>query len=173
MTSALWGRLCEYNRLFVSEDEIIKRGLDVTLKYNPNHDYYIRDTKLNQRKGIEILELVNTKQPFYYNIARIKPFLLSKSRSLTGKVAMKYIEDVIRIHTDNVTFNKEHDDVMYESKTVKLSKEDKTTGRIMFKGVACFDNFTTGHKTDNYKNEGEDIEYDENNDEMDENIKMF
>lgn len=44
---------------------------------------------------------------------------------------MKYIDSVIRIHTDNVTFNKEHDDVLYESKTFKLTKEAKTTGLIV------------------------------------------
>ena len=160
MTSALWGRLCEYNRLFVSYEQIKEKKIDHTLDYNRKHDYFIRNVKKN-KQGIEILELINTNKPFYYNIARIKPFLISKSRSLIGTIAMKYIKDVVRIHTDNVTFNKEHDDVIYETKTMKLVKEDKTTGDITFKFAGCYMNHTTGDKTNNYKLEDEEDEGDE------------
>ena len=160
MTSALWGRLCQYNRLFVSYEQIKEKKIDHTLDYNRKHDYFIRNVKKN-KQGIEILELINTNKPFCYNIARIKPFLISKSRSLIGTIAMKYIKDVVRIHTDNVTFNKEHDDVIYETKTMKLVKEDKTTGDITFKFAGCYMNHTTGDKTNNYKLEEGDDECDE------------
>ena len=44
----------------------------------------------------------------------------------------------VRIHTDNVTFNKQHDDVIYETKAMKLVKENKTTGDIEWRGCGSF-----------------------------------
>lgn len=161
MTSALWGRLAQYNRLFVTDDEIFEKKLDICFEYNPKHQYYVRDFTYNHKKGVEVMELVNTKQPFKFNIARIKPFLLSKSRSLTGTIAMKYIDDVVRIHTDNVTFNKQHDDVIYETKAMKLVKENKTTGDIEWRGCGSFVNWTTGYKTlDNDKKDVDELDDD-------------
>lgn len=151
MTSSLWGRLCEYNRIFKTIDEL--DDYDVSVDYDINHKYYIRNVTYNKKKGTDIYEIVNASRPYYYNIARIKPFLISKSRELTGKIAMTYIDDVVRIHTDNITFNKEHDDVMDgTSKFMTLTKEDKTTGLITFKGVACYRNHTNEkYTTRNYK----------------------
>jgi len=152
MMSSLWGRLCEYNRRFKTEDELI--NYDATLRYDINHEYYIRNITHNKKKDTEFYELINTKRPYYYNIARIKPFLISKSRELTGAIAIQYIDDVVRIHTDNITFNKEHDDVIDStSKFMTLTKEDKTTGLITFRGVGCYRNHTNEkYTTLNYKN---------------------
>jgi len=153
MTSALWGRLCQYNRKFKTMDEINDEDLDVSITYDSDHDYYIRNIEQNG-KGEDVYELVNCKKPYYSSVARFKPFLLSKSREMIGKVALKYIDDVVRIHTDNVTFNKQHDDVIFEAGTYKLSKEDKTTGLIQFRRDDCYkhfdnDKFTTkGFKDD-------------------------
>ena len=74
MTSALWGRLAEHNRLFKTEEQIIEEGLDVVLRYNVNHNYYIRNITQN-REHEDLCEIVNCKNPYYYKIARIKPFL--------------------------------------------------------------------------------------------------
>jgi hypothetical protein len=141
ITSSLWGRLAEHNRLFRTDEEIVEQNLDVSLDFDPNHKYYIRNVTQNKR-GDDLCEIVNSKKPYHFNIARIKPFLLSKSREMIGKVAIKYIDSVIRIHTDNVTFNEEHDDVVFQSKTFKLTKEEKTTGLIEFRYVDCYKNYT-------------------------------
>jgi hypothetical protein len=141
ITSSLWGRLAEHNKLFKTFEEIVEENLDVSLEYDPNHKYYIRNTTQNKR-GDDLCEIVNCKKPYHFNIARVKPFLLSKSREMIGKVAIKYIDDVVRIHTDNVTFNRQHDDVVFQSKTFKLTKEEKTTGLIEFRRVDCYKNYT-------------------------------
>ena len=153
MTSALWGRLAEHNRLFKTEEQIVEEGLDVVLRYNVNHKYYIRNITQN-RKHEDLCKIVNCKNPYYYKIARIKPFLLDKARYLTAKVALKYIDDVVRICVDNVTFDKEHDDVMYHTNTFKLVKEKKTTGLIAFRRYDCYRNFTNEKYTTKhyYKN---------------------
>jgi hypothetical protein len=152
MTSAIWGRLAQFHRLFKTDEEIINENLDVSLEYDINHDYYIRNITQN-RKGDDVYELINCKKPYYYNLARIKPFLLAKSRDMIGKVAIKYIDDVVRICVDNVTFNQQHDDVMFNSKTFKLTMENKTTGLISWRNELCYKNHTTGHETKNFKDE--------------------
>ena len=63
---------------------------------------------------------------------------------MTGKIAIKYIDDVVRILIDNVTFNKVHDDVVFQANTFKLTKEAKTTGIIEWKYGTCYYNETTG-----------------------------
>lgn len=162
MTSALWGRLAQHNRIFKTDDEIEEGDLDVVMEYNPNHDYYIRNVTQN-RKGEDVNELVSCKRPYYLNIARIKPFLLAKSRVMIGYKAIQYIDDVIRIHTDNVTFNKEHDDILYATKTFKLTKEAKTTGLIEWRRCDCYKNYTnTKYMTKNFK---DDVLDDEENDD--------
>jgi hypothetical protein len=77
------------------------------------------------RKGNDLCEIINSRKPYHFNIARIKPFLLAQSRIMTGKIAIKYIDDVERICIDNVTFNKVHDDVVFQASTFKLTKEAK------------------------------------------------
>ena len=156
ITSSLWGRLAEFNRLFKTDEEIVDENLDVSLKYDPKHKYYIRSTKTN-RKGDDLCELVNSKKPYHFNIARIKPFLLAKSREMIGKVAIKYIDDVVRICVDNVTFNKVHDDVVFQANTFKLTKENKTTGFIEWKYTTCYKNYTTNYETKHFdKSESDD-----------------
>jgi hypothetical protein len=115
MTSALWGRIGEHNRLFKTDEEIAEEGLLVCGRYDPRYDYYIRNTTQN-RKGDDLCEIVRCDKPYHFSIARMKPFLQDRSRYLTAKVAMKYIDDVMRICVDNVTFNKERDDVMFHTK---------------------------------------------------------
>lgn len=40
MTSALWGRLAQHNRLFRTDDKIEEGDLDVVMEFDINHDYY-------------------------------------------------------------------------------------------------------------------------------------
>lgn len=169
MISALWGRLCQYNRKFITETEIIDEQIDAVNEFNPKHEYYIRDMKYSNKKKDYINELISCKQPYHYNIARIKPFLLSKSRSMTGKKALEYIDDVVRIHTDNVTFNKRHDDISENERLYKIVKEEKTTGTITFKNAGCYKNHTNPkYTTKNYNKTYRDCD-----DEIDDDECLF
>lgn len=162
MTSALWGRICQHNRLFKTEKQCEDEDIDYVYRYNINHDYYIRNSTFN-KKGEEVLELVSTKNPYRYSIARIKPFLLARSRDLTGKIARKHIENVVRIHTDNITFDREFTDCEYEKYPFKLSKENKTTGKIHFIRASCYKHYgNEKYTTKNYSN----YENNESDDEM-------
>ena len=96
ITSSLWGRLAEFNRLFKTDEEIVEEKIDVSLKYDPSHKYYIRSIKTT-RKGDDLCELINSRKPYHFNISRIKPFLLAKSREMTAKVAIKYMYEYAQI----------------------------------------------------------------------------
>ena len=62
------------------------------------------------------------------------------------------IDDVVRIHTDDIVFNKRHDDVMTAFKTYPdLVAETKTTGIIEFQSVNSYHNFTTEENHGKYK----------------------
>eukprot|EP01038_Epipyxis_sp_PR26KG_P017274 gene17274-23822_t len=56
MTSALWGRISQHNRLFKTEQECEDENIDYLDNFNSNHAYYIRDSKFN-KKGEEVFEL--------------------------------------------------------------------------------------------------------------------
>ncbi len=45
ITSSLWGRLAEFNRLFKTFEQFVDENLDVVTTYNPSHNYYIRSVK--------------------------------------------------------------------------------------------------------------------------------
>jgi hypothetical protein len=79
---------------------------------------------------------------------------------MTGKVAIKYIDDVVRICTDNVTFSQSHDDVVFQKNTFKLTKENKTTGIIEWKYTTCYYNETTGYKTKHFDKSNDDSDDD-------------
>ncbi len=121
LMSSLGGRLFQFNRKFKYLDELKKNPLDFSMDYDPEHKYFVRNIKYNCTKegDKKVYELIETKKPYKFNLARIKPFLLSKSRAIVGAVALDYIDDVVRIHTDNVTFNKQHDDVIQKHTNTK------------------------------------------------------
>ena len=172
LMSSLGGRLFQLNRMFKTLDELKESKLDFSMDYDLNHKYFVRNIKYYHKKtgDTKVYELIETKKPYKFNLARIKPFLLSYSRALVGAVALDYIDDVVRIHTDNVTFNKQHDDVIEKhtntKEIIRLVKEDKTTGLIKFKGVGCYKHYTNDkYTTKNYDDFDEDDEEIENDEE--------
>jgi hypothetical protein len=170
MASSLWGQLARHNVLFKTEDQIIEEGIDAVLEYDPEHEYYVYNIS-NNRKREEVYHLVKCEQPYYMNVARIKQFLLSYARTLTAKVAMKYIDSVVRICVDNVTFNEEHDDVIFSSGTFNLVKEEKSTGNIHFKSAMVYKHFDNPkYTTKNYDKDDETDDELEYWDEIDDDI---
>ena len=61
----------------------------------------------------------------------------------------------------NVTFNKVHDDVIFQASTFKLTKENKTTGLIEWKYTTCYSNHTTNYKTKHFDKSKSDDSDDE------------
>jgi hypothetical protein len=143
LMSSAWGRLSQFNKKYLTFDEIIKNDLSVTMNLaRTDCDYFMIDEKSNGR-----CTLVNAKKPYkYIKLARIKRFLLAQARMCTANIALMYIDDVIRIHTDNVTFNKKHDDVMTKYKTYpELRIENKTTGLMKWNNVKVCERVETDY----------------------------
>jgi hypothetical protein len=73
ITSSLWGQLARNNVIYRTEEEIMDNEIDVSLEYDTNHKYFVREIT-NYKNGTQKYHLVESKQPYYMNIARIKPF---------------------------------------------------------------------------------------------------
>jgi hypothetical protein len=70
--------------------------------------------------------------PYRHNI-RLKSFLTAIGRVKIAEVALTDLDGCLRIHTDGIVFNKK-----MKEKFTGLIKEDKTSGRINWKGVNCY-----------------------------------
>ena len=55
--------------------------------------------------------MIDMKDPYKYNI-RLKGFLNAYTRTNTAKIAMLDIENVLRIHTDSISFKVEHPELV-------------------------------------------------------------
>jgi hypothetical protein len=76
---------------------------------------------------------LKTAKPYKYNI-RLKPFITSFGRNKTGRISLKMIDNVIRIHTDGIAFNRD-----YTTKTEHFTPEAKTTGHIKFNNINSYE----------------------------------
>lgn len=91
--NCFWGALCQTNVL--------------TLTLTPNNKSINHD-KWNIRNfkpcdnGNCIVDLVNRDKPYETNFARIKPFIMAKSRYMLSKVIEQNINKVVWAHTDGV-----------------------------------------------------------------------
>lgn len=144
LLSSLWGSLCQFNKMFFNEEEF--ENLDVSKLSDDEPTEY----KLLERKdyynGDNIktsYHCIPTKQPYKNifddsnsdgNLARLKPFLVSFARCYIAKIIMKekILDNVIRIHTDGIILNKEHDFTHLKYHPIS---ELKSTGDIIFKNV--------------------------------------
>lgn len=143
LLSSIWGYVCKTYKIYMTFEEIVSSDYNIVPEYDFEADYFIRDTK-TKRNGDITYELVNCKKPFKYEIARVKPFLLSRGRYITGKIALLHIEDVIRIQTDGLVFKNSHPDILTEySSFPTLCEDKKTSGHIIWYHANKYHNLTT------------------------------
>jgi hypothetical protein len=120
LLSMLWGQLCKNNTININEDDI-----DLT-KYDC--DDIVNYIKKNNNNYFVVKK--DSDKPYKNEIARMKPFLTAKCRSNMRRLALNMPDNVIRIQTDNVTFDKP-----FNKEVKRLIQEDKTTGIIIWKNV--------------------------------------
>jgi hypothetical protein len=144
--SSLWGHSCRFNIKNKTIDEIEEEDLYCSKTIDdPKAEYWIRNMTGTY------YELVNMKQPYRNSFARLKPFLLSAGRVITGNVCMLYPEDLVRVHTDGIVFDKQRDDIMTHFKTYPdLLQEKKTTGLIDWQATNNYYNITKKEKHGKY-----------------------
>jgi len=61
---------------------------------------------------------------------RLKPFITSYGRIQTAKIALENLDNVVRIHTDGIVFDK-----LITTDLPNFIPEKKTTGRIQFNNL--------------------------------------
>ena len=86
-----------------------------------------------KQDGSTTYELLDTKNPYTHPM-RLKPFITSYGRNKTARVALRMIDNVIRIHTDDITFNKP-----YTLKSEHFHADDKYTGRLKFNSIKSYE----------------------------------
>ena len=126
LLSSLHGSLSRSNNLIKTSEQIEQEQLKVST--DNNSDYKIVDYDK------EVYKLQSMIEPYRYNF-RLKSFLTAYGRVKIAEVALTNIENVIRIQTDGIVFNKQ----------VKLNfplliKDDKTTGLIKWVHVNQYSN---------------------------------
>ena len=126
LMSSLWGTLCSYKKIYISEDEI------------ENYDInYIDDNEKSEYKILNHIEdkykIVKSVNAYNYGLARIKPFLTAFGRLKIMKFIHKcdIEKSLVRIHTDGLVFNRKIDFEKYNLDYYPMP-EDKSTGKINY-----------------------------------------
>jgi hypothetical protein len=101
--STSWGHLTSTNVIIKTDDEINNENLNISTDFSG--DYFIKDITI-KKDGSEVYKLINTKKPIYKMNFRLKAFLTDYARIYLAKVALNDIDDIVRIQTDGITYNK-------------------------------------------------------------------
>ena len=126
LLSSIWGSLTKYKKICKTYEEIVNEGLNIGV--DEDADYIVHSRENSECSDHYIL--YKSDDPYYYGLARLKSFMTSFARNRLAETAIYGgIDDVIRLHTDNVTFKTNKDDLM---KNRKIEPEEKTTGNLKF-----------------------------------------
>jgi hypothetical protein len=121
MMSTIWGILSERIRLKLTAEEFEEANENIVFeRYDETREKYI----------------CYDKNKIYKHNFRIKVFLTSYARNKTAIIALRDIENCVRIHTDGITFKNQLPDGIIESGI--LEREIKTTGNIIFINVNTY-----------------------------------
>ena len=126
--SSLWGSLCQANTKTKTETQLKEQNIDYDYF---DAEYIIKDIGYNA-DGSEYFKIINQAQPYLHNLSRIKAYLASFTRIKTARLSLKNLGQVIRIHTDCVTFS---EPLKNYDKITGLCLENKSTGLIKWSNV--------------------------------------
>ena len=123
--SSMWGVMCERQQKFVSDKEL-RVNLE---KYK--HMKIARTAEYGEREEDDHIMyhyLYDPKKPYKYNI-RFKSWLNAYCRNEIAEFAMIDIANVIRIHTDSVTFlqPQEYDNKLFKLEVKALDSSNSRT----------------------------------------------
>jgi hypothetical protein len=126
LMSSLWGALSKKNVMYVKEDEI--QNYDFEFSGDEGKKYQI--ISCSNSKTNPYYTMSERDNPYKYNI-RLKPFLLSYSRSVMLDIAMNnHPKEIVRIMVDNIVYKSE---IPFNVNNMSLEK--KSTGLINVKNV--------------------------------------
>ena len=99
--SSAWGELQSKKNIWKTEDEINDEKLDIGFEYD--NEYHIEE--IRQKPSGDVYRLTNLKKNMYEHQFRLKAFLTDFGRVKIAKIALQYINNVVRIQTDSITFD--------------------------------------------------------------------
>lgn len=133
LTSSLWGCLTKTKKYYISEfdtniDEV--GDLHDDSKYVFTNEMY----RSVNNTTYSLFECVERGKPYKYPYGRLKAFVLSVARNVVGELILKHnlVDNVIRLHTDGIVLNKQHD---FTKEKYYPLPETKTTGLIYWENV--------------------------------------
>ncbi len=122
--STSWGELQNYKTIIKTEEEVINEQIDFGFEFNS--DYYVK--KISIKGDTEVFHLVSTTGDFYdYNL-RMKAFITDYARVKMAKIALKNIDDVVRIQTDSITYSRN-----VKPNIPQFNLDEEKTGRFEIK----------------------------------------
>jgi hypothetical protein len=102
--------------------------MNIGLVVDDDIDHLILDYIIPQN-GEPYYKLLDVKRPYLFNL-RLKPWITSYGRIKTARIVLDHLDDVVRVHTDGVVFNKPK-----EFNIDGFIPEKKTTGKIQFNNL--------------------------------------
>ena len=102
LASSAWGELQNKKNIWKTEEAIIDEKLDISFDYDA--EYHIEEIRIKST-GDEY-RLVNLKSNIYEYQFRLKSFLTDFGRVKIALIALQNIDNVVRIQTDSITFDK-------------------------------------------------------------------
>jgi hypothetical protein len=133
--SSLWGSLVEFNKIFIEEAETQDEKFNCSrISTNEETEYKLIDVKFYKDRKVYVC--CKSKNPYSYEFARLKPFLLALSRlNMADIIVSNNLEkNLIRIHTDSIILSEPFDFKKAGYKYYPIP-EAKTTGKIKWKNV--------------------------------------
>ena len=103
--------------------------------YTDDYKYKIIDVCINEADTF-FYTLIEVEKPYKYRV-RLKPFITSWGRIQTARVALENLDSVIRIHTDDVVYDKQ-----ITTDLPNFLTDKKTTGFIRFDNVNNYHKLT-------------------------------
>jgi hypothetical protein len=123
ISSSAWGHLSRRHKKIVQEIDLTDE-----MGYTDDYKYKIIDVCINEADTL-YYKVIDVQKPYKYNM-RLKPFITSFGRIQTARIALENLDNVIRIHTDGIVFDKP-----MTTDLPNFIPEKKTTGRIQFNNV--------------------------------------
>lgn len=102
LASSAWGEIQCKKNIWKTEEQIIDEKLDIGFGYENN--YHVEEIRAKPEG--DIYRLVNLKTNIYEFQLRLKAFLTDFGRIKIAKIALQNIDNVVRIQTDSITFDK-------------------------------------------------------------------
>jgi len=128
IASTTWGEIQRKNNIIKNSDEM-EEFQDFSRNLADDRKYYLNDFKIRQDDK-ELYYLIDKSKPIYKYQYRLKPFLTSYARHQMALLALKNIDNVVRIQTDSITYDKDIDIEAYLFKR----ENDKSGYNFQVKG---------------------------------------